>query len=184
MKVKAKIKDIRVMDGRKPLVAFMLSDKRNIPDFESVKDFHDCFVSVEQNNRNDLNKYIWKVCGLIGSETDTSEIEVYQNMLRKTENYVEGIIKEQDFDKFKSCFIKEHEGWFVASLNDKCTIIDNGKRINYIRCRGYYGISMYSPEQLNRFVDIVQKEAQKHGIKTLETEQLSNLKKDWLKKWM
>lgn len=184
MKVKAKVKDIRVMDGRKPLVAFMLSDKRKIPDFESVKDFHDCFVSVEQNNRNDLNRYIWKVCGLIAARTDTSEVEVYRDFLRTSGNYVEGIIKEQDFDKFKSCFIKEHEGWFIATLNDKCTIIEDGEKVNYIRCRGYYGISMFTPEQLNRFADLVQAEAKKHGIKTLETEQLSKLKKDWQRKWM
>lgn len=175
MKIKTKIKDIGVVVNKqciviKPYDLSVLDEVIKMQGHEGLT----LEIKTEGKSRN-INAYMWKLCRLISEHpaVKLSDIEVYQDAVLNAgcNNWFDGEIKAEDFDRFCKSFTKDQVGWFVAHYAET----KNGM----VQYRAYYGSSIFDQEQMNRLVDYVVAEAKSYNIPTLGEQELERIMQEW-----
>lgn len=175
MKIKMKIRNIGVVTSRQCIIA-QPYDLAMLDEIEKFKGRDDVYLKVETEGKSrNINAYMWALCRQISEHPDVkmSDVEVYQDAVLNAgcNNWFDGEVKAEDFQRFCRSFTRDQVGWFVAHYAET----KNGT----IQYRAYYGSSIFDSDQMNRLVDYVVRQAESYRIPTLETEKLERMISQW-----
>ena len=112
------------------------------------------------------NKYMWSLVDKLGEARHMDYMDVYNELIHKYGSFIWVLIPEKDVDDFLAQWAVHGSGWYAERIKPKS---------NGIACRVYKGTSMYSAEEMNRFLSHIQEECKSYGIETMTPAQLQEL---------
>jgi hypothetical protein len=80
-------------------------------------------------------------------------------------------IKDEAVERFRECWSKNGLGWITETIPSKLD--------GYTNVLTYYGSSVYSQKEMNRFIDLLVQECQQLGIETKSENEIKSLIESW-----
>ena len=121
----------------------------------------------------DSNSYAWLLIGKLAPVVGLSKEEVYKVFIRDVgDNYTIVPIRDDAVDKWIANWQERGVGWICETLGES-------KLPGYTNVVSYYGSSTYDSLQMSRFVSLIVRECQSHGIETMTPQELSILMEGW-----
>lgn len=131
-------------------------------------------LKQHRNRRSlDANAYAWVLIGKLAPVVGLSKEEVYKVFIRDIgDNYTIVPIRDDAVDKWIANWQERGVGWICETLGES-------KLPGYTNVVSYYGSSSYDSLQMSRFVSLIYRECQDHGIEVMTPQELSLLMEGW-----
>ncbi len=165
-------------EGR-PLVTLELFERRNAPSIMmklmELKDEASLAFKIDKhkNKRSlDANAYCWVLIGKIAEKTGVPKNEVYQNaILSIGGNYEVVCVQDKAVESLCQMWQRNGIGWMTETMPSKiagCTNV-------FL----YYGSSVFSVDQMQRFISSIQEDCRSLGIEVKSQEEINSLLREW-----
>jgi hypothetical protein len=153
-------------------VTFTINEASAINDIEEIKDIEKlsiCAKKYRQKRSLNANAYAWVLISKIAEKVDSSQEEVYEEMLQRY-----------------GCFYQDEEGYITITVKAEVDMSKieghwkflktNGKFTSYLMIKG---TSEYDTLEMSKFIDGVVYEAKQMGIETLPPAELQRMVSQW-----
>ena len=121
----------------------------------------------------DSNSYAWILIGKLATAVNLPKEEVYKVFVRDVgDNYTIVPIRDDAVEKWIDNWRERGLGWICEKLGES-------KLPGYTNVVSYYGSSTYDTLQMSKFISLIVRECQSHGIETMTPQELSLLMEGW-----
>ncbi len=162
-------------DG-KPMITLEMDDRMNaltMCDEMYAEEKLSIKVSKFKKKRSlDMNAYAWVLIGKIAEKTNVPKNEVYQNAIRGIGgNYEIVCVQDKAVESLCSMWQRNGIGWVTETMPSKiegCTNV-------FL----YYGSSVFSVDQMQKFTDSIIQDCYSLGIEVKPQEEIDSLLNSW-----
>jgi hypothetical protein len=121
----------------------------------------------------DANAYMWTILRAMAEKLNTTDKEIYREMIRRVGQTVIVPIKNEAIETYTRRWEANGEGWQVDVMGP-CRKIEG-----YSNLRCYYGSSVYDTKEMSILLDEIVSEAKELGIDTITPDELERMKGAW-----
>jgi hypothetical protein len=173
MKLRVKLNNItRDFKTNKPIISFGVLD--NITSLEEIENASELDLEVKKHKQKrtlDSNAYAWELIGKLQNKLNIPKEDIYKDIIKNIGSYEVVPIKNEAVERFRECWSKNGLGWITETIPSKLD--------GYTNILTYYGSSVYSQKEMNRFIDLIVQECQQLGIETKSENEIKSLIENW-----
>ena len=112
------------------------------------------------------SKYMWSLIDKLAEKQGTDYLEVYKRFIKQYGTFIWVLVPKDQLEDFLIQWSSHGSGWMAERIKE----MPNG-----IAVKAYKGTSIYSPSELNRLIEGIQRECKAHGIETMTDAELQRL---------
>ena len=147
---------------------FELENEKIISELEVNKDYFIDIDKYEVKRSTQANRYLWKLCDLIGTKLRVSKDVIYLMKLQDYGVYVDLSVREDAYIDTLTELKKQFR--YIQDIS-----IDG----NYRNIRCYIGSSMYNKKEMQKLLQGTVEDARDLGIDTWDNEEIRMLVRSW-----
>ena len=173
--MKAQLKDLIKMQGRRQLISFITGSDFS-EEFDELKD-KDVEITIKRHYKKrslNANSYCWVLCERIAEKIGyTAKDDIYREAIRTIGVFKD--IEDLKIDDAKTLRIAWEDrglGWITEQVH----ISKDGKRVTV---RFYYGSSSYNTKQMSRLIELAKQDCIENDIPTWDEDELQRLCDEW-----
>lgn len=163
------------IDGM-PLIALQLNERKcamaMLDELKSLEKLTVKLGKFKTKRSLDANAYAWVLIGKIAEKTNVPKNEVYQNAIRCIGgNYEIVCVQDKALESLCQVWQRNGIGWVTDTMPSKiegCTNV-------FL----YYGSSVFSVEQMQRFIESIKQDCISLGIEVKSQAEIDSLLRSW-----
>ena len=137
-------------------------------DIRSGKEITIEVKEVRQKRSLNANAYFWQLVNKVAIATNSTDQDVYRNLVKDFGVSTTLMIREEAKDSFIRVWTegKDSSGWFCEDLGHGVI-------------KAYQGTSTYNTKEMSRIIDGLVEECKELNIETMTPDELEHLKNTW-----
>lgn len=171
-----KVAGIAFTSNGKPLVTLEINERNSVISMMDELKSHDNLTfkigKAKKKRSLDANAYAWVLIGKIAEKTNVPKTEVYQNAIRCIGgNYEIVCVQDKALESLSQMWQRNGIGWVTDTMPSK---IDGCTNVFL-----YYGSSVFTVDQMQRFIESIKQDCISLGIETKSQAEIDSLLKTW-----